>query len=218
MASIAALSGCVLRGSSPEPFALIDYFEFLVIDLARLLSGFCADLIDNDTFFDALFQAAELPIDNTSSSSKAKETNALLVLRTVANALQEGTSTSNCAWIEKVHFHSVRVTSWFLSTTSYLRSLEFSTEYRTKNSQEGNALHCQQYSLSKPPSFHRPRPIIGVSSTVSTLRWLWLIGSNSFSCMILQGGVDEDLRARHVRLISDVGSSIFPSPRCRWVT
>jgi hypothetical protein len=119
----------------------------LVIDLARLLSGFCADLIDNDTFFDSLFRAAELSIDNsTSSSSKAKETNALLVLRTVANALQEGASRSDNAWIEKVHFHSVRVTSWFLSTTSFLRSLEFLAEYRTRNSREDNALHCRQYS------------------------------------------------------------------------
>jgi hypothetical protein len=95
-----------------------------VIDLARLLSGFCADLIDNDTFFDALFRAAELSIDNgTSSSSKAKETNALLVLRTVANALQEGTSTSDNAWVEKVHFQSVRVTSWFLNTTTFFLDL-----------------------------------------------------------------------------------------------
>jgi len=72
-----------------------------VIDLARLLSGFCADLIDNNTFFDALFQAAELD-NGTSSSSKAKETNVLLVLRTVANAFQEGTKTSDSAWIEKI--------------------------------------------------------------------------------------------------------------------
>lgn len=47
------------------------------------------------------------------------------------------------------------------------------------------------------------------------LRWLGLIGSNSFSCMILQGGVDAGLCAQHVRLISDVGLFIFPSPRCR---
>ncbi|KAH9043072.1 WD40-repeat-containing domain protein [Lactarius pseudohatsudake] len=77
--------------------------RFPVIDLARLLSGFCADLIDNNRFFDALFQAAELSIDNgTSSSSKAKETNVLLVLRTVANAFQEGTKTDDSAWIEKI--------------------------------------------------------------------------------------------------------------------
>lgn len=73
----------------------------LVIDLARLLSGFCADLIDNAIFFDALFRAAELD-NGTSSSSKAKETNVLLVLRTVANSFQEGTKTSDIAWIEKV--------------------------------------------------------------------------------------------------------------------
>ncbi|KAI9446298.1 WD40-repeat-containing domain protein [Lactarius indigo] len=77
--------------------------RFPVIDLARLLSGFCADLIDNNTFFNALFQAAELSIDNgTSSSSKAKETNVLLVLRTVANGFQEGTKTGDGAWIEKI--------------------------------------------------------------------------------------------------------------------
>ncbi|KAI0306420.1 phospholipase A-2-activating protein [Multifurca ochricompacta] len=77
--------------------------RFPVIDLARLLSGFCADLIDNNTFFDALFRAAELAIDNgTSPSSKAKETNVLLVLRTVANAFQEGTKIGDRTWVEKI--------------------------------------------------------------------------------------------------------------------
>ncbi|KAI0273434.1 phospholipase A-2-activating protein [Gloeopeniophorella convolvens] len=77
--------------------------RFPVIDLARLLSGFCADLIDNSTFFDALFRAAELTIDNgSSSSSKAKETNVLLVLRTVANAFQEGLRIGDGAWIQKI--------------------------------------------------------------------------------------------------------------------
>jgi phospholipase A-2-activating protein len=76
-----------------------------VIDLARLLSGFCADLIDNSTFFDALLRAADLSIDNSaSSSSKAKEANVLLVLRTVANSLQEGTKIGDGGWIEKVGF------------------------------------------------------------------------------------------------------------------
>jgi len=77
--------------------------RFPVIDLARLLSGFCADLIDNSTFFDALFRAAELSIDNgTSSSSKAKETNVLLVLRTVANAFREGTKIGDGVWVDKI--------------------------------------------------------------------------------------------------------------------
>ena len=112
----------------------------LVIDLARLLSGFCADLIDNNTFFEALFRAAELSIDNgASTSSKAKETNVLLVLRTVANSLQEGARTSDSAWIEKVHSQGVRVTLWLLSATSFLRFLEFSVECRTRNSREDNA-------------------------------------------------------------------------------
>ena len=47
--------------------------------------------------------------------------------------------------------------------------------------------------------------------------WPGLIGSNSFSCIILQGGVNAGLRAQHVRLISDVRRFIFPSPRCRRV-
>ena len=123
MASIATLSGCILRGPSPEPIALTYVLLNLVIDLARLLSGFCAGLIDNNRFFDALFQAAELSIDNgTSSSSKAKETNVLLVIRTVANAFQEGTKTSDSAWIEKVHSHCVRVTSWVAHTRGCLIS------------------------------------------------------------------------------------------------
>ncbi|KAF8274866.1 phospholipase A-2-activating protein [Lactarius quietus] len=128
--------------------------RFPVIDLARLLSGFCADLIDNDTFFVALFKAADLTIDNgSSSSSKAKETNVLLVLRTVANAFQEGTRTSDGAWVEKIF--------GILAGVPYEK-------------------------------FTR-----GQRLALSTLLF-------NFSCMILQGGVDADLRARHVRLISDV--------------
>jgi len=77
-----------------------------VIDLARLLTGFCAGLIDNSTFFDALFRAADLSADNSSSpSSKAKEANILLVLRTVANALQEGTKIGDGVWIKEVSHH-----------------------------------------------------------------------------------------------------------------
>ncbi|KAI0006182.1 WD40-repeat-containing domain protein [Russula compacta] len=77
--------------------------RFPVIDLARLLSGFCVDLIDNNTFFDALLRASELSVEyGASSSSKAKETNVLLVLRTVANALQEGTKIGDGSWIKKI--------------------------------------------------------------------------------------------------------------------
>jgi len=131
--------------------------RFPVIDLARLLSGFCADLIDNNTFFDALFHAAELSIDNgTSSSSKAKETNMLLVLRTVANAFQENTRTGDSTWIEKVH-----------SIFGILGGVPYEKFTR------------------------------GQRLALSTVLF-------NFSCMILQGGVDAGLRAKHVRLISDV--------------
>jgi len=78
-----------------------------VIDLARLLSAFCTGLIDNSTFFDALFRAAELSTYNTAlPSSKTKETNVLLVLRTVANVLQEGTKIGDGAWIKEVSYHA----------------------------------------------------------------------------------------------------------------
>lgn len=128
--------------------------RFPMIDLARLLSGFCADLIDNNTFFDALFRAAGLSIDSdAASSSKAKETNVLLVLRTVANALQESTKTNDSAWIEKIF--------GILGGAPYEK-------------------------------FTR-----GQRLALSTILF-------NFSCMILQGGVDADLRAQHVRLISDV--------------
>lgn len=101
MAGVATFSRYPAHGHSLEPCNLIVFGP--VIDLARLLSGFCADLINNSTFFDALLRAAELSIDNSSpSSSKAKETNVLLVLRTVANALQEGIKISGGGWIEKV--------------------------------------------------------------------------------------------------------------------
>jgi phospholipase A-2-activating protein len=77
-----------------------------VIDLARLLSGFCADLVDNSTFFDAMLRAAGLSTDNGGSpSSKAKETNVLLVLRTMANALQANTKIGDDGWIKDVSCH-----------------------------------------------------------------------------------------------------------------
>jgi len=77
--------------------------RFPVIDLARLLSGSCADLIDYSTFFDALFRAADLSIETGSSSpSKAKETNVLLVFRTVANAFQEDAKIGDGVWIDKI--------------------------------------------------------------------------------------------------------------------
>ncbi|KAH9996848.1 phospholipase A-2-activating protein [Russula vinacea] len=77
--------------------------RFPVIDLARLLSGFCAGLVDNSTFFDALLQAAGLSTDGGGSpSSKAKETNVLLVLRTVANALQADAKIGDGSWIKDI--------------------------------------------------------------------------------------------------------------------
>jgi hypothetical protein len=170
-----------------------------VIDLARLLSGFCPDLIDNGIFFDALFRAAEHSIyTSASSSSKAKETNALLVLRTVANTLQEGTDIS---WVEKVGCHAalrviVRSRKGCMSHTA--RFLEFSIAHRMRNSPRGSASLCLAYFLSKP----HPSSLARLSSP--RVVWLELIGFVSFSCLTLQEGVGVGLRAQHIRLISDV--------------
>ena len=87
-----------------------------MIDLARLLSGFCAGLVDNSTFFDALLQAAGLSTDGGGSpSSKAKETNVLLVLRTVANALQADAKIGDGSWIKDVSCHD----TWFYCSLTY---------------------------------------------------------------------------------------------------
>ncbi|KAI0063399.1 phospholipase A-2-activating protein [Artomyces pyxidatus] len=80
--------------------------RFPVLDLARLISGFCSELVDSagyrTIFFDALIKASELTQDGTLPSSKAKETNVLLALRTIANAFQEKTTLGDGAWAKKI--------------------------------------------------------------------------------------------------------------------
>ncbi|KAI0053878.1 PFU-domain-containing protein [Auriscalpium vulgare] len=79
--------------------------RFPVLDLARLLSGFCSDLIESagyrTNFFEALYKASELNNDG-SPSTKAKETNILLALRTIVNAFQEKTKLGDGAWAKKI--------------------------------------------------------------------------------------------------------------------
>jgi hypothetical protein len=121
-----------------------------VIDLARLLSGFCAGLVDNGIFFDALLRAAELSTENAAlPSSKAKETNALLVLRTVANALQEGTKIGDGGWIKEVSSHG---TSFYISLTYCphpARFSEFWEVHHMRNSRRVNASLSLLYFSSK---------------------------------------------------------------------
>lgn len=81
-----------------------DHF-ILVIDLSRLLIGFCPDAFIapglQAKFTDALFNASEWSAPWTSHLSKARETNMLLLLRTIANAFQEEGGT-NAEWLARV--------------------------------------------------------------------------------------------------------------------
>ncbi|KAF8809106.1 PFU-domain-containing protein, partial [Phlegmacium glaucopus] len=67
--------------------------RFPIIDLSRLLVGFCPDAFGvpglRAKFTEALFNASEWSAGWTSPLSKARETNILLLLRTIANAFQE---------------------------------------------------------------------------------------------------------------------------------
>ncbi|TFK42378.1 WD40-repeat-containing domain protein [Crucibulum laeve] len=69
--------------------------RFPVIDLSRLLVGFCPDAFNaqdvKNRFLEALFKAGEWTTPWTLPLSKPRETNILLLLRTLANAFQEGT-------------------------------------------------------------------------------------------------------------------------------
>ncbi|KAF8637390.1 hypothetical protein AX17_002886 [Amanita inopinata Kibby_2008] len=68
--------------------------RFPVVDLTRLLTGYCPEVFQSpalrERFYDTLFKAAEWFTPWNPSPSKARETNTLLLLRTLANALQEG--------------------------------------------------------------------------------------------------------------------------------
>lgn len=74
--------------------------ESLVIDLGRLLVGFCPEAFGGqgtglepnvlkERFAEALFQASEWGTGWTLPLPKARETNMLLVLRTLANVFKE---------------------------------------------------------------------------------------------------------------------------------
>ena len=86
----------------------IDYSN-LVIDLARLLVGYCPDMFQNsdvkERFHNVLFKAA----DWDSPLPKIRETNTLLVLRAMVNAFQKGTKAAE-PWVRQVrHLTLVQV-------------------------------------------------------------------------------------------------------------
>lgn len=79
--------------------------RFPVIDLSRLLAGFCpsafATLGLKERFFEALFKASEWDVSWALPLPKHRETNILLLFRTVANVFQEGT-TFDGTWVGKI--------------------------------------------------------------------------------------------------------------------
>ena len=79
---------------------------FPVIDLTRLLAGHALHIFHSaaqkERLFAALFKAAEWGASWNPPIPKARETNVLLVLRTAANVLQEGTSLGAEPWLLKV--------------------------------------------------------------------------------------------------------------------
>ena len=84
-----------------------------VIDLSRLVTGYCPDLCSSpslrETFLDALFVGSGWPTDGSWSLplSKAQETNILLLLRTIANVFQEGAPIHEGVWITKVRCDTI---------------------------------------------------------------------------------------------------------------
>jgi phospholipase A-2-activating protein len=77
-----------------------------VIDLSRLVSGYCASAFtapgQKERFFEALFKAADWNSPWTPPLPKYRETNVLLVLRSLANAFQEGAEFTEGNWAKKV--------------------------------------------------------------------------------------------------------------------
>ncbi|KAF9446337.1 phospholipase A-2-activating protein [Macrolepiota fuliginosa MF-IS2] len=78
---------------------------FPVFDLFRLLTGFSLETFNapglKEKFFETLFKAAEWTAPWSSPLPKARETNILLVLRTLANAVQEDTKLGG-SWFDQI--------------------------------------------------------------------------------------------------------------------
>jgi phospholipase A-2-activating protein len=107
--------------------------KFIVIDLSRLLLGFFPEAFSGegckDRFADALFRAAEWNTSWAPPLPKPRETNMLLLLRTMCNGFQEDAQTDP-VWLTKVCFPSaisnqndVAERSIFLSNKKVLETL-----------------------------------------------------------------------------------------------
>jgi hypothetical protein len=77
-----------------------------VIDLSRLVVFYCPSAFTppdlRSRFLEALFKASEWTMPWTTPIPKHRETNVLLLLRTVANSFQEGTPIGKGAWVLEV--------------------------------------------------------------------------------------------------------------------
>lgn len=78
----------------------------VVIDLSRLMMGFqsgdSAPAGKREEFFKCLFKASEWDGTWSLPLSKTKQTNILLLLRTIANAFPENALLNEGAWVKQV--------------------------------------------------------------------------------------------------------------------
>ncbi|KAJ7024254.1 phospholipase A-2-activating protein [Mycena alexandri] len=77
-----------------------------VLDLARLIVAFCPEAVKGPTLkerlFAGLFKAAEWPTPWVKSPTKPAEVNIMLVLRALANVVQEGSGAADGPWLSEV--------------------------------------------------------------------------------------------------------------------
>lgn len=126
-------------------------FDYQVIDLARLIVAFAPQSLRGDAglgdrFMDALLRASDWDEHWTPPMTKPKERNILLLLRTIANALQDNTKLENIKWALKV--------------LAFLRQLGMRSLPRVAT----HRLYKQIFSLSEPlPNelFTSPQKIVG---------------------------------------------------------
>ena len=87
--------------------------EFVVLDLSRLVLGYCEDILVNTQartqFLSGLFAAAEWADGQgwETPQPKMHETNVLLMLRAVANMFQENTPVNEGNWVNNVRVFSL---------------------------------------------------------------------------------------------------------------
>ncbi|TFY66674.1 hypothetical protein EVG20_g4413 [Dentipellis fragilis] len=149
--------------------------RFPVLDLARLISGYCSTLLDasgmRGAFFDALFKASDWTKDMSNSMTTARETNVLLALRTFANAFQEKTRIGDSAWVAQIF---ADFTSSVYATANKAQRLAFATllfniSCVTLNEHIDQSLRSTHVSLLQQLTLHTPHPPRPAPAQVLTL-------------------------------------------------